>query len=237
MAGIKRKPDVRYEALIPNLKGMERAVQAGVKDVVLVVSASESHNQNNMKMSIAESLDGFRQVVRMAAENNVRVTGGVATAFGCVFEGRVPPENVEAIVDEFLSMGVDEISLGDTVGMADPSLVGELVQRTMKKLGSVPLRLHLHNTRGTGLANVFAGMLEGVTIFDASVCGLGGCPYAPGATGNIATADMVNMLHSMGIETGVDLRRLIECEKKVRAILGRDLPGQVMKAGATPWAL
>jgi hydroxymethylglutaryl-CoA lyase len=167
----------------------------------------------------------------------VGVTGGVATAFGCPFEAWVPPAKVEEIVHEYLLMGVDEISLGDTIGTADPSLVTGLVQRITKKLDGIPLRLHLHNTRGTGLANVFAGMQEGVAIFDASICGLGGCPYAPGATGNIPTADMVNMLHCMGIDTGINLSKLIECERLVRAILNRDLPGQVMKAGATPWAL
>jgi len=237
MARIKRKPGVSYEALIPNVKGMERALQEGVKDVVLVVSASESHNQNNMRMSVTESLNGFRQVVRMALENEVRVTGGVATAFGCSFEGWVAPEKVAHIVDEYLSMGVHEISLGDTVGMADPVLVTELVQLTMSRLVGIPLRLHLHNTRGQGLANVLAALQEGVTIFDASIGGLGGCPFAPGASGNISTADMVNMLHSMGVHTGVDLPRIIECEKRVQTLIGRDIPGQVMRAGATPWAL
>jgi hydroxymethylglutaryl-CoA lyase len=173
----------------------------------------------------------------MALENEVRVTGGVATAFGCSFEGWVPPEKVAHIVDEYLSMGVHEISLGDTVGMADPALVTELVQMTMSRLVGIPLRLHLHNTRGQGLANVLAALQEGVTNFDASIGGLGGCPYAPGATGNISTADMVNMFHSMGVHTGVDLPRLIECEKRVQTLIGRDVPGQVMRAGATPWAL
>jgi hydroxymethylglutaryl-CoA lyase len=237
LARIKRKPGVCYEALIPNLKGMERAIKSGVQNVMMVVSASESHNQSNMKMSVAESLNGFKQIVKMALENGVRVTGGLATAFGCAFEGWVKPKKVERIIEEFLSMGVHEISLADTVGLADPISVKELVQKAMIRLNGIPLRVHLHNTRGQGLANVLAAMQEGATIFDASICGLGGCPYSPGATGNISTADLVNMLHSMGIQTDVDLVKLIECEKRTQILVGRDVPGQVMRAGATPWAL
>lgn len=236
MARIKRKPGVCYEVLIPNLKGMERALKSSVQDVVLVVSASESHNQSNMKMSVVESLKGFKQVVRMALENGVRVTGGVATAFGCAFEGWVKQEKVESVIAEYLSMGVHEISLADTTGMADPLSVKNLVQKTMIQLKGIPLRLHLHNTRGQGLANVLAAIQEGVTLFDASICGLGGCPFSPGATGNISTADLVNMLHCMGLQTDIDLTRLIKCEKNTQTLIGHDVPGQVLKAGATPWA-
>jgi hydroxymethylglutaryl-CoA lyase len=237
MTRIKKKPGVCYEVLIPNLKGMERALASGVRDITLVVSASESHNQSNMKMSVAESLNDFKQVIRMAREHGVRVTGGVATAFGCAFEGLVPQQKVESIVAEYLSMGVHEITLADTTGMADPLSVKDLVQKTMVQLKGIPLRLHLHNTRGQGLANVLAAMQEGVTLFDASICGLGGCPFSPGATGNIPTADLVNMLHSMRLRTGIDLTRLIACEKNTQHLIGHDVPGQVLKAGATPWAL
>jgi hydroxymethylglutaryl-CoA lyase len=237
MARIKKKPGVHYEVLIPNLKGMERALKSGVQHIVLVVSASESHNQSNMRMSVAESLNDFKQVVRMAHENGVRVIGSVATAFGCAFEGWVKHEKVEGIVAEYLSMGVHEITLADTTGMADPFSVRDLVQKAMVQLKEIPLHLHLHNTRGQGLANVLAAIQEGVTLFDASVCGLGGCPFSPGATGNIPTADLVNMLHGMRLQTGIDLTRLIECEKNTQALIGHDVPGQVLKAGATPWAL
>jgi hydroxymethylglutaryl-CoA lyase len=192
---------------------MERALKSGVRDITLVVSASETHNQSNMRMSVAESLNDFKQVVGMARANGVRVTGSVATAFGCAFEGLVKQQKVESIVAEYLSMGIHEITLADTTGMADPLAVKDLVQKTMIQLNWIPLRLHLHNTRGQGLANVLAAMQEGVTLFDASICGLGGCPFSPGATGNIPTADLVNMLHSMGLQTNVDLARLIECEK------------------------
>jgi hydroxymethylglutaryl-CoA lyase len=237
MARIKKKHGVHYEVLIPNLKGMERALQSGVQDIVLVVSASESHNQSNMRMSVAESLNDFRQVVRLAHENGVRAIGSVATAFGCAFEGWVKHEKVESIVAEYLSMGVHEITLADTTGMADPFSIRDLVQKTMIQLEGIPLHLHLHNTRGQGLANVLAAIQEGVTLFDASVCGLGGCPFSPGATGNIPTADLVNMLHSMGFRTNIDLTKLIECEKNTQALIGHDVPGQVLRAGATPWAL
>jgi len=237
MARIKRKPGVAYEALIPNLKGMERALEAEVRQVEFVVSATESHNMSNVRMHVSESLQQFRQVVQMAHENNVRVTGGIACTFGCPFEGWVAPQKFLEVVDVFMALGVDELFLGDTVGMADPALVGEVTRLVSERAGNVPIRLHFHNTRGTGLANVFAGLTEGVTIFDASISGLGGCPYAPGATGNIATADMVNMLESMGIKTGVDLQKLIEVEKLVARMLERDLPANVSKAGATPWAL
>ena len=184
-----------------------------------------------------EALKDFKQVVRMAHENGVRVTGSVATAFGCVFEGWVKHEKVAGIVAEYLSMGVHEITLADTTGMADPFSVRDLVQKIMIQLKGIPIHLHLHNTRGQGLANVLAGIQEGVTLFDASVCGLGGCPFSPGATGNIPTADLVNMLHSMGLHTGIDLAGLIECEKNTQTLVGHDVPGQVLKAGATPWAL
>jgi hydroxymethylglutaryl-CoA lyase len=237
MARIKRKPGVCYEVLIPNLKGMERALKSGVQDVVLVVSASESHNQNNMRMSVAESLSDFKQVVRMARENGVRVTGSVATAFGCAFEGFVKHQKVASIVAEYLSMGVHEITIADTTGMADPLAVKDLAQKTMVQLKGIPLRLHLHNTRGQGLANVFAAIQEGVTLFDASICGLGGCPFSPGATGNISTADLVNMLHCMGLQTDIDLARLIECEKNTQIVIGHEVPSQVLRAGPTPWAL
>lgn len=237
MRRIKRREGVEYEALIPNAKGMERAIEAGVNSVSLVVSASESHNMKNVRMSVADSLEGFRKVVQMAHQHGVKVTGGISTAFGCAIEGWVAPEKVVNIVEAFVSMGVHEISLGDTAGMGDPALVREVIQKVSQKTGETPLRLHLHNTRGTGLANVFVGLMEGVVIFDGSVCGLGGCPFSPGATGNIATADLVNMLESMRITTGVDLEKLVDCERWIRAMLGRDLSGQVMKAGPTPWAI
>ena len=235
MAGITRKEGVSYMALVPNVKGVERALQAAVEEINLVVSASESHNKNNMNMSIAESLKAFREAAKIALGNGMRITGSIGTAFGCPFEGRVPPRKVEEIAQELLAMGVHEVCLADTTGMANPSQVIGLVSRLRHQFKDVEFRLHFHNTRGAGMANVLAALFEGITIFDGSIGGLGGCPYAPGATGNIPTEDMVHMLESMGIDTGIDLPKLVDCAKMVQELLGRELPGQVMKAGTVPW--
>ena len=235
MAGITRKEGVSYMALVPNVKGVERALQAAVEEINLVVSASESHNKNNMNMSIAESLKAFREAAKIALGNGMRITGSIATAFGCPFEGWVSPRKVEEIAQELLAMGVHEVSLADTTGMADPSQVIGVVSRLRHQFKDVEFRLHFHNTRGAGMANVLAALFEGITIFDGSIGGLGGCPYAPGATGNIPTEDMVHMLESMGIDTGIDLPKLVDCAKMVQELLGRELPGQVMKAGTVPW--
>jgi len=235
MAGITRKEGVSYMALVPNVKGVDRALQAAVEEINLVVSASESHNKNNMNMSIAESLKAFREAAKIALGNGMRITGSIGTAFGCPFEGRVPPRKVEEIAQELLAMGVHEVCLADTTGMANPSQVIGLVSRLRHQFKDVEFRLHFHNTRGAGMANVLAALFEGITIFDGSIGGLGGCPYAPGATGNIPTEDMVHMLESMGIDTGIDLPKLVDCAKMVQELLGRELPGQVMKAGTVPW--
>jgi len=239
MRRIQRKEGVSYEALVPNVKGFERAIAAGVEHIGLVVSASESHNKSNVNMTVAESMKSLTEVVKQALRNQVFVTGGIGTVFGCSIEGRVAPEKVEEIVDQFLDMGVHEISLGDTVGTANPTQVAEMVGHYMEKLKDtgVGLRLHFHNTRGAGLANVLAAMSEGATIFDTAISGLGGCPFAPGATGNIPSGDTVNMLETMGVDTGIDIIRLVECEKAMQTLLGKDLPGQVMKAGPVLWAL
>jgi len=239
LSRIKKKNDVVYEALVPNVKGMERAIQAGVTHIDLIVSASESHNQRNVRMSIAESMKALREVVRLALHNDMTVTGGIPCAFGCSIEGWVSPKVVSDMADQYLDMGVQEISLGDTVGLADPAQMYEMVGHHIQKLRGTErgLRLHFHDSRGAGLANVLAAMLAGATIFDTSLCGLGGCPFAPGATGNIATGDTVNMLEAMGIDTGIDIRKLIELEKMVQDLLGKKLPGEVLKSGPTPWAL
>jgi len=236
---INKKKGVTYEALVPNVKGVERAIAAGVEHVGLVVSASESHNKKNVNMTVAESLKTLGEAVKLALSHKVFVTGGIGTVFGCSIEGRVAPEKVEAIVDRFLDMGVHEISLGDTVGMGNPTQVGDMVGRFMEKLKGtdVGLRLHFHNTRGAGLANVLAAMLAGATVFDTAISGLGGCPFAPGATGNIPSGDTVNMIETMGVDTGIDILRLVECEKAMQGVLGKELPGQVMKAGPVLWAL
>ncbi len=232
---IERKPGIVYSTLVPNEKGLERALAARVKEIALFVSASETHNQKNVKMSISESLGGFRNIARKALANSIRVRGYVVTAFGCPYEGRVPLEKVEDIVNEYKAMGVHELALGDTTGMANPLQVSRMIQRIKPQWGEVGLALHFHDTRGTALANLLAALEEGVTVFDGSIGGMGGCPYAPGASGNVATEDLVNMLDEMGIETGIDLQKLIDCAKYARQIIQRELPSHLLSAGRICW--
>lgn len=232
---VQRKPGVIYSTPVPNEKGLERALASGVKEIALFVSASETHNQKNVKMSVSDSLKGFRNIAERAIANGIRMRGYVVTAFGCPYEGRVPPEKVEYIINEYKALGVHEIALGDTTGMANPAQVTQMVDRIKPKLGEIGLALHFHDTRGTALANVLAALQEGVNVFDGSVGGMGGCPYAPGASGNVATEDLVNMLEEMGIETGINLQRLIECAKYAREIIQRELPSHLLSAGKICW--
>jgi hydroxymethylglutaryl-CoA lyase len=232
---IKNKPGVVYSTLIPNEKGLERALAAGVKEIALFVSASETHNQKNVRMSIVDSLKGFRNIAVKALAHGIRMRGYVVTVFGCPYEGRVAPEKVEFIINEYQMLGVHEVALGDTTGMANPVQVSRMVERIKPQLGEMSLALHFHDTRGAALANVLAALQEGVTVFDGSIGGLGGCPYAPGASGNVATEDLVNMMEEMGIETRVDVERLIDCAKYARMIIQKDLPGHLIRAGKVWW--
>jgi hydroxymethylglutaryl-CoA lyase len=232
---VRSKPGILYSTLVPNEKGLERAIASGVKEIGLFVSASETHNQKNVKMSVSESLRGFRNITEKALSNGIRIRGYVVTAFGCPYEGKVSPERVEFIVDEYKTLGVHEIALGDTTGMANPVQVSRMVERIKPRLDSMGFALHFHDTRGTALANVLAALQQGVTVFDGSIGGLGGCPYAPGASGNIATEDLVNMLEEMGIETGVNLEELIQCAQYAREIIKKDLPGHLILAGRICW--
>lgn len=225
-------PDgVTLSALVPNLRGAEAAIAAGVGAMVVFVSASESHNLKNLNRSRAESLAALQAVSTRAAEARVPVQGAIATAFGCPFEGEVPVASVLEIARAYHAMGIRRLTLGDTTGMATPPLVRERVQALDAALPDMELALHFHNTRGVGLANVMAGLEAGVWIYESSVAGLGGCPFAPGATGNICTEDLVYLLHECGIETGVDLDALCAVAREVERVIGRPLPGQVMKAG------
>jgi hydroxymethylglutaryl-CoA lyase len=231
MAGIRRNPGVTYVALVPNARGAERAMASRVDEIVLVVSASETHNRANVRRSVAESFAGFGEVFSVLRGSDVGVVGAIATAFGCPFEGDVPEAQVLACIGRYVELGVREVTFGDTTGMANPRQVQRLVAAARERFPDVELTLHFHNTRGMGLANVVAGLSAGVVRFEACLGGLGGCPFAPGATGNVCTEDVVHMLQCMGCDTGVDLDRLLEASRRLREIVGHELPGQVVKAG------
>lgn len=232
---VKRRPDVIYSTLVPNEKGLERALSSGVKEIAFFVSASETHNQKNVKMSVSESLKGFRSIAEKALTHGIRIRGYVVTAFGCPYEGRIPLEKVESIVGEYRALGVHEVALGDTTGMANPVQVSQMIQRLKTRMEKMALAFHFHDTRGAALANILTALQEGITIFDGSIGGMGGCPYAPGASGNVATEDLVNMLEEMGIPTGIDLRKLIDCAKYAREVIQRDLPSHLLSAGTIRW--
>ena len=231
MAGIRRNPDVTYVALVPNARGAERALVAKVDEVVLVVSASETHNRANVRRRVAESFAGFSEVFDVLRGSDTGVVGAIATAFGCPFEGVVPETQVFDCIARYVDLGVRGVTFGDTTGMANPRQVEQLVGRARERFPDVELTLHFHNTRGMGLANVLAGITAGVVRFEGCLGGLGGCPFAPGATGNVCTEDVVHMLQNMGYDTGVDLDQLLEASRRLEEIVGHALPGQVVKAG------
>ncbi|MBI4588412.1 MAG: hydroxymethylglutaryl-CoA lyase [Candidatus Rokubacteria bacterium] len=231
MARIRRRPGTVYSALVPNDKGAVRAVDAGVDEIHTVVSASESHNLANVNMTIAESLDKLRAVVEVCRRAGKPVVAGVSTSFGCPFEGEVPLKNLESVVSRLVELGVKGIALADTTGMANPAQVARTLESLTPKFPTIEWTLHTHDTRAMAIPNILAAMERGVTRFDASIGGLGGCPFAPGASGNVCTEDLVHCLHAMGVETGIDLDRLIETAKRVQEIVGRPLPGQIIKAG------
>jgi hydroxymethylglutaryl-CoA lyase len=231
MARITRRPGTRYAALVPNDKGAVRAVDAGVDAIHTVVSASESHNLANVNMSIDESLEKLRAVMQVAARARVHVGCGISTSFGCPFEGDVPVARLERVVGRLVDMGARAIGLADTTGMANPRQVSRVLEHLMPRFPGVEWTLHTHDTRAMAIANILAAMDCGVTNFDASIGGLGGCPFAPGASGNVCTEDLVHCLHAMGVSTGIDLDRLLAASRRVQEIVGRPLPGQIIKAG------
>ena len=231
MARIRRRPSTRYAALVPNDKGAVRAVEAGVDEIHTVVSASESHNLANVNMTIAESLERLRAVMQVAERARVPVSCGISTSFGCPFEGEVPLERLEHLVGRLVDLGARSIALADTTGVANPVQVQRTLERLMPRFPGVEWTLHTHDTRALAIPNILAAMECGVTAFDASIGGLGGCPFAPGASGNVCTEDLVHALHAMGVETGIDLDRLIAVSRRVQEIVGRTLPGQIVKAG------
>jgi hydroxymethylglutaryl-CoA lyase len=229
--GITRPDSVRFSALTPNLRGARRALGAGVDELEAVVSASDTHNRKNVNRSTGESLDDIARIIDEAHQHGASCQVVVATAWGCPYEGDVPASRVLALAGRAVADGADSISFGDTTGMATPRRVAELVGGFRSQHPDTPLNLHFHNTRGTGLANVLAALELGVDDFDASVGGLGGCPYAPGATGNIATEELVHMVEDMGVATGVDLAAMIGAAAEAERIVGRQLPSQVLRAG------
>ncbi len=230
-ANLDRRPGVTYSAIVPNEKGAHRAVEAKADEIQVFLAASEGYNRSNVRMSVEESLEQATRVAEIVRGAGTPFVAVLSVAFGCPYEGAVAPERVLDLCGRLIELGVEEITFGDTTGMAYPTQVGELLRAYVERYPEVPLRLHFHNTRGMGLANVLATLETGVDRFDASVGGLGGSPYAPGATGNIPTEDLVHMLHEMGIETGVDLEALIGCARLLEEFLGHGLSGQVMKAG------
>ena len=231
VAGIDRPQGLFVEALVPNPKGAEKAVQAGIDGIRVFVSASESHNRKNVNRTVEESLVGFKEVVRIAEEAGIPVGGDIAVSFGCPFEGNIPLERLGAIVNRMLELGIKSITLGDTTGMATPSIVRETCAFLLQSHPRLDLGLHFHNTRGIGLVNVYEALGLGIGTFESSIAGLGGCPFAAGATGNVCTEDMVYLFHELGMDTGIDLKELIMVARRVEQVIGRPLPGQVMKAG------
>jgi hydroxymethylglutaryl-CoA lyase len=233
-----RRPDgVSYSVLIPNERGLERALELRDRfdEVNVFLSASETHNRKNVNRSIAESLEGLARTVERARSEELRCEGVISVAFGCPFEGEVAPDRVFGIAESLAESGCAEVSFGDTTGMANPRQVADFFGAARERLPGVELTAHFHNTRGQGLANVLAALTEGVESFESAFGELGGSPVTPGATGNIATEDLVSMLHEMHIETGIDLVALIGASRAVQELLGRPLGAHVLRAGPVDW--
>ncbi len=221
MAGITQYPNISYPVLVPNRKGMERALASGVRSISVFTAASESFTRHNINATIAESLANFRPVVALAQQEHIPVRGYISTVFGCPYEGTVDPQRVLSLAQALLEMGIAEISLGDTIGVATPIQVMKMINLlTTQGISINQIAVHFHDTRGTALANVLASLQMGVTTIDSSVGGLGGCPYAPGAAGNVATEDLLYMLSGMNIETGVDLERVVAATSYIAPLLG-----------------
>jgi hydroxymethylglutaryl-CoA lyase len=237
-----RAEGVSYTVLIPNERGLERGIalteEAGARlfdEVNVFLSASETHNRKNVNRSVEESLSGLERVVARARAEGLRCEGVISVSFGCPYEGEVPPDRVLAIAARLAAAGCEEVAFGDTTGMANPVQVREFFAFARDRLGEVELTAHFHNTRGQGLANVLAALEADVASFESSFGELGGCPVPKGATGNIATEDLVSMLHEMGLETGIDLERLLGCARSVQEVLGRPLSGHLLTAGPVDW--
>jgi hydroxymethylglutaryl-CoA lyase len=242
LRSIERAEGVSYTVLIPNERGLERGLalmeEAGARlfdEVNLFLSASETHNRKNINRSVEDSLAGLERVIAHARREGLRCEGVISVSFGCPYEGEVPPERVLGIAERLAAAGCEEVAFGDTTGMANPLQVRDFFGLARERLAGVELTAHFHNTRGQGLANVLAALEAGVASFESSFGELGGCPVPKGATGNIATEDLVSMLHEMGVETGIDLARLLGCARAVQDLLGRPLSGHLLTAGPVDW--
>ncbi len=230
-AGLQRRPGVRYSAIAPNVIGARNAVAAGVDAVQVFLSASESHNQSNVNMSVAQSLAQVADMAAIVHGAGRPFDAVISVAFGCPFDGAVPIARVLELSAHLLDLGAEQLTFGDTTGMAHPLLVQQIVLAFRERFPRQALRLHLHSARGAGLANIFAALQVGITEFDSSIGGIGGCPFAPGAPGNLCTEDLTHMLHEMGIQTGLDLPGLIETARMLEQMIGHEVPGQTIKAG------
>jgi hydroxymethylglutaryl-CoA lyase len=228
--GIVRRPGVMYTALVPNLEGLERAHAAGVTGVAVFAAASETFSRRNINQRIDQSLETYRAVCLRALELGLQVRGYVSTAFGCPFEGHVAPSSVARVAASLVEMGVFEVAISDTIGIAHPGQVPEVVEAVAERVPLRRIALHFHDTRGTALANVLTALRLGITTFDASAGGLGGCPYAPGATGNLATEDLVYMLNGLGVTTGVALEALVDASRFIESRIGHRLPSRYYRA-------
>jgi hydroxymethylglutaryl-CoA lyase len=228
--GVIRKDGVRMSALVPNRTGLDAALAAGMKEIAVFISASETHNKKNVNKTIAETLKAFELVVGPAAAAGLRVRAYVSTVFGCPYEGDVDPVRVVELCGQLIDLGVHQLSISDTIGVANPRQVEEVLGLVLAKHPLSTIAVHFHDTQGTALANCVVALGMGVSTIDSAIGGLGGCPYAPGASGNLATDDLVAMLHSMGIETGIDLDKLVEASRLAASFVGHDLPSKYLKA-------
>lgn len=232
VSAIQRREGVDVTVLVPNLKGAERALACGVDEINLVMSASNAHGRANLRMTPEESLTQFASIIQAVRGSGVFINASLSTAFGCPFEGQVPEARVLTLIEQQLALGVEGITLCDTTGVANPAQVAALCRQVLERFPGVPFTLHFHNTRGMGLANALAAWQAGITRFDASLGGLGGCPFAPGATGNVCTEDLVHMFEQMGVATGVNLPALLDISATLPELIGHETPGQVVKAGS-----
>jgi hydroxymethylglutaryl-CoA lyase len=238
LTAVERRAGVAFSVLIPNERGLERALALRERfdEISVFLSASETHNRKNVNRTVEESLAALERTLATAGEAGLRREGVISVSFGCPYEGAVPPERVFAIAERLSAAGCEEVGFGDTTGMGNPRQVREFFAAARERLGGVELTAHFHNTRGQGLANLLAALEEGVESFESSFGELGGCPVPPGSTGNVATEDVVSMLHEMGIKTGIDLAQLIEASRAAQRVLGRPLGAHVLRAGPVEWS-